>query len=64
MKRDVRLVSYHPAVVWIGRNMKELTGVERDYTPVLERGRGCARENQTNMLDVAMSRAECRAHVL
>ena len=64
MKRDVGLVSDDPAVVGIGRNVKELTGVKWDHAAVIKCGRCGARENQTDVLDVATSRAECGADVL
>ena len=38
MKRDVGFISDDPAVVGIGGNVKELTGVKWDYSTVVERG--------------------------
>ena len=64
MKRDVRLVSDHPAVVGIGRNVKKLAGVKWDNAAVIERSRGGARENQANVFDMTAGRAKCGADVL
>jgi len=57
MKRDVGLVSDDPAVVWIGGNVKELTSVKRNYSAVVERGRGGPGENQPDVLHVTTRRA-------
>jgi hypothetical protein len=64
MEGDVRLVSDDPAIVGIWWDVKELAGVQWDNAAVIERSGGGARENQTDVLDVTMGRAECGANVL
>ena len=64
MQRNVRLIANDPAVVRYRRDVKELSRSQLDDASIIECSRRGAGEHQSNVLNVAPSRAHAWADVL
>ena len=53
VQRDVRFIPDDPAVMGLGRNVKESAGGKFPNPAVIKRGRGSPLQNQPEMLDAA-----------
>src|SRR5204862_3005384 len=63
MQRHIPLVADHPAVVRLGRNMKQRSRSELPHPAILERDRCRSLENESEMLDAAQLQANSRTDI-
>lgn len=53
MQGDISLVTYHPAIVWNRRYVKESSSAQLDDATIVECGSGDAGKDQSDMFDDA-----------
>src|SRR6478752_5646981 len=64
VQRHIRLIANDPAVVWHGRNVKQIACVKLNYSIIMECNCRGSRENKPDVFNRTARRANARADVL